>query len=459
MRLFILIVLNSLFTLSVINAQSVKVYSNTGFLIKEAKKVSQGVKVKNNNPTDFILAYQQGYITTGVTTSAIFNEGKPEYRITLKKIKPLVEDYNSKVLEFAKFVDKSGKIPSQGRYGYWGYTPGVDLESPQFVNAINAVINEFGYKTAGGGNTIFKEKQGKTQLILAGEITHITKETKGTSGFKVAVMVKWSVFDVDKEKVIYELSTGGYSDSQKPGKFEDELILALKDAVIGLIDSDDFVKIADNNGNPVAVDNEVVSEALILPKVPTSNSTDYAQIVKNSINSVVTVKTEFGHGSGFIISSDGYALTNNHVVEDAENIEVIFNNKLTLPAEIIKTDKNRDVTLLKIVGGGYNPLPLNTSDKAAEIGSEVIAIGTPEDIKLGQSVTKGIISGYRNLDDKNYIQTDVSINSGNSGGALLNTKGEVIGIVVAKITGSNVEGLGFAIPIDEAVKGLNIEFE
>ena len=459
MRLFILIILNSLFTISVINAQSVKVYSNAGLLIREANKVSQGAKFKNNNPTDFILGYKKGYVTNGVTGSTIFKENKSEYRINMQKIVPLSEDYDSKVIEFAKFVDVSGKIPSQGSYGYWGYTPGIDLEDAQFTNAINSVISDFGYKTAGGGNAIFKEKQGKTQLAIAGEITHVAKETKGTSGFKVAVIVKWSVYDIDKEKVIYELSTGGYSDSQKPGKFKDELVLALKDAVVGLIDSDDFIKLADNQGNPVVVGDDVATEALILPAVPKSGLTDYGEIIKNSINSVVTVKTEFGHGSGFLISADGYALTNNHVVEDAEKIEVIFNNKLTLPAEAITNDKNRDVTLLKIVGGGYHPLPLNVSGKAAEIGSEVIAIGTPEDIELGQSVTKGIVSGYRNLEDKNYIQTDVSINSGNSGGALLNADGEVIGIVVAKIVGNNVEGLGFAIPVEEAVQGLNIEFE
>jgi len=458
MRLLILIVLNSLLTAGIINAQSVKVYSNTGLLIRDANKVSQGTKFKKNNPTDFILAFRNGYITTGVTANTIFKEEKPEYRIDLKEIEPLSEDYDSKIITFAKFVDMSGKIPTQGTYSYWGYVKGIDLEDSQLLNAINNIIGDFGYKIAGGNNAIFKEKQGKTQLAIAGEITHVAKETKGTPGFKVAVIVKWSVYDVDKEKVIYKLSTGGYSDSQKPGKFKDELVLALKNAVIGLIDSDDFIKLADNHGNPVVYEDDA-TEVLILPTVSKSELSDYGEIIKNSINSVVTVKTEFGHGSGFIISTDGYALTNNHVVKDAEKIEVIFNNKLTLPAEIIANDKNRDVTLLKIVGGGYQPLPLNLSGETAEIGSEVIAIGTPEDIKLGQSVTKGIVSGYRNLEDKNYIQTDVSINSGNSGGALINTKGEVIGIVVSKIVGNNVEGLGFAIPIEEAVKGLNIKFE
>lgn len=458
MRLFTLLSLSFIFAINSINAQSVKVYSNTGSLVFEASKTSQGTKIKNNNPTGFILAFENGYITNGLTISDIIKENKPEYTITLQPISALNEEYDSKKIIFTKFIDLSGKIPSEGSYGYFGYIPGIDLEDAKFTNAINSVMSDFGYKTIGSGASVFKEKQETPDLAIAGEITHVDKETKGTSGFKVGLMVNWSVYSVSKERVIYKLVTSGYSDSQIGHKFKDELVLALKDAVVGLITSEDFIKYANNEGR--SADEKVEKfEAFVLPLVSKNNSSDYAEIVKHSINSVVTVKTEFGHGSGFLISKDGYALTNNHVIEDAEQIEVIFNSKLTLPAEIISNDKIRDVTLLKIVGGGYQPLPLDTSNEAAEIGSEVIAIGTPEDVELGQTVTKGIVSGNRTLDGKNYIQTDVSLNSGNSGGALLNADGEVIGIVVSKIVGNNIEGLGFAIPINDALDGLNIQFE
>ena len=87
--------------------------------------------------------------------------------------------------------------------------------------------------------------------FIAGKITHVAKETKGTSGFKVSVMVDWSVYNVEREKVIYELTTGGYSDSQRPGKFKDELVLSLKDAVVGLLASENFIKYANKMGSSI----------------------------------------------------------------------------------------------------------------------------------------------------------------------------------------------------------------
>ena len=95
------------------------------------------------------------------------------------------------------------------------------------------------------------------------------------------------------------------------------------------------------------------------------------------------------------------------------------------------------------------------SPLAIGIGTDVFTIGTPKDINLGQSVTKGIISGKRNVDGRNYYQSDASTNFGNSGGALINKDGELIGIINAKLTGKNVEGVSFAIPVyylEEALK-------
>ncbi|MCD4793235.1 MAG: S1C family serine protease [Bacteroidales bacterium] len=458
MRLYTLIFLNSLFIINITFAQSVKVYSNTGTLVKNAIEISQGVKLKNDNSAEFIFAYKKDYITKGVPFNTIFKENSTEFKINLTPIVPLVQGFDSKIIAFAKIVDKTGKIPKSRIDPYYGYIQGVNLDDVELINTVNTYISEWGYNSIGGDSDIFKEKQKEPELIIAGEIINIEKVTKKTPGFMISVIVKWSVYNIEKEKVIYELTTAGYSNTYIAHKYKDELILSFKDAIVGLLADDGFVKYA-NKEKKISVDDNSSVEFLVLSKVPKSSVTDNTEIIKNSIKSVVTVKTEFGHGSGFIISKDGYAITNSHVVEDADNIEVIFNNGLILPAEVITNDKNRDVILLKIVGGGYHPLPMNTNGNDVEIGSEVIAIGTPKNIELGQTVSKGILSGYRNLEDKNYIQTDVSINLGSSGGPLLNAEGEVIGIIVAKIVGNDVEGLGFAIPIDEAVKGLNIKFE
>ncbi len=159
-------------------------------------------------------------------------------------------------------------------------------------------------------------------------------------------------------------------------------------------------------------------------------------------------------GTGFIIDKDGYILTNNHVVDSADEIKVTLDNNSTFEAKIIGRDPETDVALIKIDGAkNLKPLALGDSDKI-EVGDWVVAIGDP--YGLSKTVTAGIVSAkYRNNvmggSFDNFIQTDASINPGNSGGPLLNTKGEVIGInsAIYSQTGGSV-GIGFAIPINMA---------
>ncbi|MGB3400208.1 MAG: DegQ family serine endoprotease [Candidatus Deferrimicrobiaceae bacterium] len=152
-------------------------------------------------------------------------------------------------------------------------------------------------------------------------------------------------------------------------------------------------------------------------------------------------------GSGFIVSDDGYILTNNHVVEKADEITVTLLDKEEFQAEVVGTDPKTDIALIKIKAGKKLPfVPLGDSE-GLEIGEWVVAIGNP--FGLGHTVTTGIVSakgrviGSGPYDD--FIQTDASINPGNSGGPLFNMKGEVVGINTAIIQGG--QGIGFATPI------------
>jgi serine protease Do len=160
-----------------------------------------------------------------------------------------------------------------------------------------------------------------------------------------------------------------------------------------------------------------------------------------------------GLGSGFIIDKDGFILTNNHVVENAEEIQVKLSDDRQFPAKIVGRDPKTDIALIRIEADGpLEPLPWGDSDKL-EVGDWVVAIGSP--FGLGNTVTAGIVSAkYRRIgagvyDD--FIQTDASINPGNSGGPLLNTAGEVVGINTAIFSesGGNI-GIGFAIPANMA---------
>ncbi len=160
-----------------------------------------------------------------------------------------------------------------------------------------------------------------------------------------------------------------------------------------------------------------------------------------------------GAGSGFIISKDGYILTNNHVVADADKITVRLADEREFVAKVVGADPQSDVALIKIDGKNLPVLPLGNSDKI-QVGEWVIAIGNP--FELLQTVTVGVVSAkgrnHMGLSDyENYIQTDAAINPGNSGGPLLDIHGEVIGINSAIFSRSGgYMGIGFAIPINMA---------
>ena len=205
---------------------------------------------------------------------------------------------------------------------------------------------------------------------------------------------------------------------------------------------------------------------------------DFVEIAKKSINTVVHVKSsssggdysiedfifgrsqrrpQMGSGSGVIISSDGYIITNHHVIETAEDIQITTNNNQSYDAKIIGSDEQNDIALLKIETNDELPYAVFGDSDSTQIGEWVLAVGNP--FNLTSTVTAGIISAKsRNLDPtgrttQSYIQTDAAVNPGNSGGALINDKGELIGIntAIQSQTGSYV-GYSFAVPSNIAKK-------
>ena len=217
--------------------------------------------------------------------------------------------------------------------------------------------------------------------------------------------------------------------------------------------------------------------------MPAQNTPDFVDAAENSVNAVVHIMTKvvkqsttyndfFGallgqlygypgqtrnntmvaYGSGVVLTPDGYIVTNNHVVEGADEVEVTFNNKVKRTATVVGTDPTTDLALIKVEASDLDYLVFGDSDQV-RIGEWVLAVGNP--FNLTSTVTAGIVSAKaRNLSIlgegtsvESFIQTDAAVNPGNSGGALVNTKGELIGInaAIASHTGS-YEGYSFAIP-------------
>lgn len=168
------------------------------------------------------------------------------------------------------------------------------------------------------------------------------------------------------------------------------------------------------------------------------------------------VKEQEGLGSGFIINEDGYVVTNYHVINGAQEVKVIFSDGKEVNAKVVNYDAERDIAVIKITDDVKMPGIAELGDSSTvKAGEEVIAIGNPLGKEFSSTVTKGIVSSpNRKMKTENgnvldYIQTDAAINPGNSGGPLINSKGEVIGINTAKKVGEDIEGIGFAIPINE----------
>ena len=164
---------------------------------------------------------------------------------------------------------------------------------------------------------------------------------------------------------------------------------------------------------------------------------------------------QVGTGSGVIISEDGYIVTNNHVIKDASEIEITLNNKKSYKAKLIGTDSKMDIALLKIDADEKLPYTVFANSDSVKIGEWVLAVGNP--YNLTSTVTAGIVSAKaRDLGTsgiQSFIQTDAAVNPGNSGGALVNTRGELIGIntMISSMTGSYV-GYSFAVPSNIARK-------
>lgn len=238
----------------------------------------------------------------------------------------------------------------------------------------------------------------------------------------------------------------------------------------GLYASRDVIKdylLDDINLTAGAVDKpiNIPGASPALSDAPSLSRQQIAAIVSPSIvgisnmsyspNSFLNINTLQSTGSGIIISDDGYIVTNNHVISNANKLKITLSTGDELDATLVGSDPETDMAVIKVDPMGHDLKAATIGNSSSlQVGDEVLAIGNPLGLTLAGSVTHGIVSAVnRKLTVEgttyNLIQTDAAINSGNSGGALVNEHGEVIGINSVKISSDGVEGLGFAIPIDD----------
>lgn len=272
---------------------------------------------------------------------------------------------------------------------------------------------------------------------------------------KSFLKIDWQIYSPLKKQVVARVSTSGMGSLDTPtqGGYQQLLMEAFDRNVRALGQNPDFraAMIAPKGSTKGVVEPGQQSKILLAGSLKAP-----AQHIEDAVGSVVMLQTSTGSGSGILVSEDGYVLTNAHVVGDEKTIRVRWSDKIETVGEVVRVAGDRDVALVKTNPRERTPLALKRG--AVSPGQRVYAIGTPRDKAFQNTVSSGVISGNRIIDGLRFIQSDVSISPGSSGGALLDEKGSVIGIAVSHyLNGGQPAGLNMFIPIGDAMDFLSLE--
>jgi serine protease Do len=331
-----------------------------------------------------------------------------------------------------------------------------------FVSRVASAFKEkhmaLGYPKYSGGDSVFGDKAAsEADLRLGFTLVDFKfntcnsvhgKEKQGTATMKL----KAELFSNKLQKVVYSKVLEGSAASTKSidnKEFDDRLI----NDTLDIMFSDRAYADAFRDGVAEATPAPAVAAELITIQngsKPRDGMKDGANVV---LSTVVTIVTSRGTGSGFFVGKDGYIVTNRHVVGDARYLKVRTLGGYVVQGEVLRTDAGRDVALIKV--NLEPPYASSLRTGVPKVGEEVYAIGSPFGEILSHTVTRGIMSAERLLNNQRFLQSDAAINPGNSGGPLVDADGVVLALAVR----GNQKGIGMFIPIGEALEKLGLQLK
>ena len=302
----------------------------------------------------------------------------------------------------------------------------------------------------------------KSEILVAGLVkelkVNICYPMSGFGNFSSSkgeafLKVDWQIYSKLDRAVIHSVTSegAGNSDEAIDGGAVTAVLNAFAQASRNLLADTKFREIVSRGGESIKETSFKSNEAVV---ISTGSSKPVSSSPKEWTDAVVTVFAGMGHGSGFVIS-ENLILTNHHVVGESNSVAIKFSNGLQLIGKVIASNSGRDVAVVKV--NAALPKYFNLSKTTPTVGSDVYAIGTPLDEKFHSTVSKGIISGFREVNNKTLIQSDVNIRPGNSGGPLIDKSGNIVGIAVSSfVVNNSSQGINFFIPIDDALKSLEV---
>jgi serine protease Do len=281
---------------------------------------------------------------------------------------------------------------------------------------------------------------------------------QGVLGTKVDahMTIEWQVYSAAKGAVVATMQTSGdvkFKGSALSTALRDEALLKVFVENVGHLAAMPEMR---SLLSSTAAGSKAVNGPTDTQRISASASSSTAQAIADVVGSVVLIRLGDGFGSGVLISSDGYVLTNEHVVGRAKSVRVRWSDGFETTGSVIKTHGRRDVALIKTDTHGRAALPIRTTP--VQPGETVLAIGAPADEALQNTITRGVVSANRILNGFSFIQSDVTVNHGNSGGPLVDEKGRVVGLTdIGYHPDDNTIGLNFFIPIKDALDFLSLD--
>jgi serine protease Do len=390
-----------------------------------------------------------------------------------RPVENLQASENSKPIQFKKIVVKLKRgehigalqagllcLP-QGNLNWKGGQ--VSIDSDEFTEVFKEELEKYSFRTVGDTNALFEDPSTwKSEILIAGLIkemkANICYPNAGFGNFSYSkgeayIKVEWQIYSKLDRAVVHNVTTEGtgLNDEAMSGGDTLAILNAFTQASRNLLADARFRQIVSRGGETIREPSLRSGDMVVI-------SPDISKSVGNKPeewpDAVVTVFAGTGHGSGFVVS-DKLILTNHHVVGEADSVTVKFGNGLQLVGKVVASNSGRDVAVVKV--DATLPKYFRVSRVAPPIGSEVYALGSPLDEKFHSTITRGIISGYREEQKKTLMQSDVNVRPGSSGGPLVDKNGVVVGIAVSGIIIDNApQGINFFIPIDDAFKTLGV---
>lgn len=352
-----------------------------------------------------------------------------------------------------------GILKALSKEYYW--ISSQKMESYYSVDEILEELTKSGYTVTQQDEGMFQTSSDSARFYLGATVygfQYNSYESFLKKTAEMAMDIKWEVYDAREKKSVFSFNTSSQSlititSKNKQNIFKKLFRDCLIEGVRNFLSQEEWTtELAELQKEKESI---VYDENLLVKISPSGEKIVLPGDTEKLFSSVVVVSTDRAHGSGVIISSDGYILTAAHVVDDEDIVTVQFKSGFEIEGKVVRINHQKDLALLKVVGKNFPSLPL--AEKRIGIGKDVYAIGAPLSLELSYSVTKGIVSGYRSYDESEYIQTDTNLNPGNSGGPLLTEDGHLLGIVSWKVSIEGYEGLAFGVDITDIEEDLSIE--